>query len=112
MASFHFVATQKSKLKLISMGIPKDTIFNIGALGLEGIDSKIKQKNIILKKYYPIKKKYNLVVSYHPIVPPLTIPSAYRSPSSGGGCLVPAVTPATAAEHYDPSRPWPLRPPR
>jgi UDP-hydrolysing UDP-N-acetyl-D-glucosamine 2-epimerase len=65
-ASFHLVATQKSKLKLISMGIPKDTIFNIGALGLEGIDSKIKQKNIILKKYYPIKKKYNLVVSYHP----------------------------------------------
>jgi GDP/UDP-N,N'-diacetylbacillosamine 2-epimerase (hydrolysing) len=65
-ASYHFVATQKSKLKLISMGIPKETVFNIGALGLEGIDNKIEQKKVIIKKYYPIKKKYNLVVSYHP----------------------------------------------
>jgi GDP/UDP-N,N'-diacetylbacillosamine 2-epimerase (hydrolysing) len=65
-ASFHLVATQKSKLKLISMGIPKNTIFNIGALGLEGVNNKIKEKNIIIKKYYPQKKKYNIVVSYHP----------------------------------------------
>ena len=47
-ASFHLVATQKSKLKLISMGIPKNTIFNIGALGLEGVNNKIKEKNIII----------------------------------------------------------------
>jgi UDP-hydrolysing UDP-N-acetyl-D-glucosamine 2-epimerase len=65
-SSFHFVATHKSKLKLISMGIPKNTIFNIGALALEDIKNKIIEKNIILKKYYPIKKNYNIVVSYHP----------------------------------------------
>ena len=66
LSEYHFVATKKSQLKLQNLGIKKDKIFHIGALGLEAITKNLKTKKFLEKKYNFKFFKNNIMVSLHP----------------------------------------------
>ena len=66
LSSYHFVATKKSKKKLINFGIEKKKIFSLGAPGLEAIDKDLKSKKFLEKKYNFKFGKINAMVSLHP----------------------------------------------
>lgn len=51
MSNFHFVATKKSKMRVIQLGERKENIFNVGSLGVENIKKlKLINKDDLEKK--------------------------------------------------------------
>ncbi len=69
LAHYHFVATEASKQRLIAMGEVADSIFLVGAPGLDEIKlHKPCTKNAFIKQYqFDAQKKIALLV-YHPVV--------------------------------------------
>ena len=76
MSSYHFVAHEEYKDRLLRFGIKEDTIFNVGALGADGLkkkDCKKSGKDITraLVCYYPDPK--GLLHILHTIKPELNV---------------------------------------
>lgn len=76
MSHLHFVATKKSRKRVIQMGERPETVFNFGGLGVDAISkmelsSQEEIENLIGQKF----GKRNLLVTFHPetisIKPPL-----------------------------------------
>lgn len=69
LSHYHFVATEASKQRLIKMGEKEDSIYVIGAPGLDEIKNyEITSRESFNKKYkFSDQKKINLLI-YHPVV--------------------------------------------
>lgn len=66
LSNYHFVATKKSKKKLLNLGIEKKKIFILGAPGLEAINKNLKNIKYLEKKFNYKFGKNNAIVSLHP----------------------------------------------
>ena len=66
-SDLHFVICEEYKKNLISMGINKKNIFNIGSLAVENLSNiKIVSRSHILKKCGLNEKKKFCILNYHP----------------------------------------------
>lgn len=69
MSHIHFCSTEKYKRRIIQLGESPNSVYNVGALGIENINklkllSKIKfEKSISFK----LNKKYSFLVTFHPV---------------------------------------------
>ena len=63
LSNYHFVATKKSKKKLLNLGIEKKKIFILGAPGLEAINKNLKNIKYLEKKFNYKFGKNNAIVS-------------------------------------------------
>ncbi|KGP63659.1 N-acylglucosamine 2-epimerase [Legionella norrlandica] len=69
LSHYHFVATEVSKQRLIRMGEKRETIFQVGAPGLDEIKQyKTASRNVFNQRYgFDPNKKICLLI-YHPVV--------------------------------------------
>lgn len=69
LSHYHFVATENSKQRLIKMGERADSVFVVGAPGLEGIKNyNVRDDNSIFQRFgFSSDKKICLCI-YHPVV--------------------------------------------
>ena len=68
MSHLHFTATKLARRRVIQMGEHPDTVFFVGAPGLDGIESRGRMTRPELEKYLNLKfAKINLLVTYHPV---------------------------------------------
>ncbi len=65
-SNYHFVATPKSKKRLLNFGIDKKRVFLIGAPGLEDINKYLFNREFLEKKFNFKFYKQNIMISYHP----------------------------------------------
>lgn len=68
LAHLHFVATKKSKERIISMGEDPSRIFVVGAPGLDNIESEIADREMVYKKYNLDKNEIKILLVQHPVV--------------------------------------------
>lgn len=69
LSQYHFVSTNLSKHRLVSMGIKPSTIFVTGAPGLDNIKEELyTDKQALFRKHGLDLKKPLAVVVYHPVV--------------------------------------------
>ena len=68
LAHLHFVATEKSRKKILMMGEDPSRIFVVGAPGLEDIPSKIVNSKTVAEKYGLNIKEPKILVVQHPVV--------------------------------------------
>ena len=67
MSHLHFVATEKSKKRVLQLGEKPETIFNFGGLGVDAIESNEYVSKEEIQKLTGIKfGEKNLLVTYHP----------------------------------------------
>jgi GDP/UDP-N,N'-diacetylbacillosamine 2-epimerase (hydrolysing) len=67
MSHLHFVATEKSKKRVLQLGEEPETIFNFGGLGVDAILSNEYVSKDELQKLTGIKfREKNLLITYHP----------------------------------------------
>ncbi len=67
MSHLHFVATEKSKKRVLQLGEKPETIFNFGGLGVDAILSNEYVSKDKLQKLTGIKfREKNLLITYHP----------------------------------------------
>jgi len=67
MSHLHFVATEKSKKRVLQLGEEPETIFNFGGLGVDAILSNKYVSKDELQKLTGIKfREKNLLITYHP----------------------------------------------
>lgn len=67
MSHLHFASTAEYRKRVIQLGEQPDTVFNVGAIGIDNIKKfKLLSKNKIQKKLGFTFKKKNLLVTYHP----------------------------------------------
>jgi GDP/UDP-N,N'-diacetylbacillosamine 2-epimerase (hydrolysing) len=68
MSSFHFTATDEYKKRVIQMGEKPESVFTVGAPGLDNIRKlKLLPQNEIEKQLKFNFKKKNLLITYHPV---------------------------------------------
>jgi GDP/UDP-N,N'-diacetylbacillosamine 2-epimerase (hydrolysing) len=67
MSHLHFVATEKSKKRVLQLGEKPETIFNFGGLGVDAIESNEYVSKEEVQKLTGIKfREKNLLITYHP----------------------------------------------
>ena len=67
MSHLHFVATEKSKKRVLQLGEKPETIFNFGGLGVDAIESNEYVSKEEIQKLTGIKfGEKNLLITYHP----------------------------------------------
>lgn len=66
MSQFSIVTNIISQIKLISLGIKKKTIFNLGNLNLENYKKKFLSKKDLQNKYKIKFNKINFLITFHP----------------------------------------------
>lgn len=68
MAALHFPTHEQAALRLITMGEPKDRIFNIGNTGLDALtDIDWMSKDFVFDRLGLRPRKFNVVTTYHPV---------------------------------------------
>ncbi len=68
MANFHFVSAEPYRKRVIQLGEEPDRVFNVGALGLDGIkNTKLMEKNILEEKLEFKFGKHNFLVTFHSV---------------------------------------------
>lgn len=68
MSHIHFASTEKYKQRIIQLGEQPNYVFNVGALGVEGI----KNIDLLSKKEFENSinfklNKYNILITFHPV---------------------------------------------
>jgi GDP/UDP-N,N'-diacetylbacillosamine 2-epimerase (hydrolysing) len=67
MSQLHFTATKLARRRVIQMGEHPDTVFWVGAPGLDGIETRGRMTRAELEKSLNLRfQKKNLLVTYHP----------------------------------------------
>jgi GDP/UDP-N,N'-diacetylbacillosamine 2-epimerase (hydrolysing) len=67
MSHLHFVATERSKKRVLQLGEKPETIFNFGGLGVDAIESNEYVSKEEVQKLTGIKfREKNLLITYHP----------------------------------------------
>ena len=68
MANFHFVSAEPYRKRVIQLGEEPTRVFNVGALGLDGIkNTKLMEKSILEEKLKFKFGKHNFLVTFHPV---------------------------------------------
>ncbi len=68
MANFHFVSAEPYRKRVIQLGEEPERVFNVGALGLDGIkNTKLMEKSILEEELKFKFGKYNFLVTFHPV---------------------------------------------
>ena len=68
MSWFHFTATKKYRNRVIQLGESPSRVFNVGGLGVDAISkTKLYSKKYLEKKFSIEFKKFNLLVTLHPV---------------------------------------------
>jgi GDP/UDP-N,N'-diacetylbacillosamine 2-epimerase (hydrolysing) len=69
MSSLHFVAAETYRKRVIQLGEDPQTVFNVGAMGVENIKSISLLRLDELEKdlYFPLKNREYAVVTFHPL---------------------------------------------
>lgn len=68
MSILHFTSTETYKKRVIQLGEEPDRVFNVGALGLDGIkNTKLMEKSILEEELKFKFSKYNFLVTFHPV---------------------------------------------
>lgn len=68
MSCLHFTSTEEYRKRIIQLGEQPDRIFNVGSLGLDNIKKlKFLSKSEIEKELNFSFKKYNLLITFHPV---------------------------------------------
>lgn len=68
MAHIHFTASEKYRRRIIQMGEPADSVFNVGGIGVDLIKrTKLLSRIEFEKSIGRSLKKKNLLITYHPV---------------------------------------------
>ena len=68
MSWWHFVASDEYKRRVIQLGENPNRVFNVGGLGVDGINkTKLLSKNDLMDKTGIKFHKKNLLITYHPV---------------------------------------------
>ena len=68
MSHLHFTSTEEYKKRVIQLGEQPETVFNVGAPGVDNIlNLKLLEKKELERKLSIKFKKQNLLVTYHPV---------------------------------------------
>ncbi len=68
LAHYHFVATEASKVRLIKMGEKEDSVFIVGAPGLDEFKNHIPTKELLNHRYGFSQDKKIALLIFHPVV--------------------------------------------
>ena len=80
MSWLHFTATKQYRNRVIQLGENPARVFNVGGLGVDRISkTKLHSKSFLEKKYSFKFKKYNFLVTLHPVTLEKDLPAVYRA---------------------------------